>query len=137
MLSGKTLRVASFQPPPAPQSLPLCSPLMTPDAGKFAMAVEEATAVEPLAAVAMLVAQGVGEGVGVGTTTAAQLNASTSTMRLKSTSFDELTTTRILSGVTGEKTNFRSASVLLVTDPPGTVAHAEPVQYCTSKSLTP
>src|ERR1044072_9238486 len=91
-LSGKTLRVPSCQPPPVPQSFPLCSPLMTPEAGKFALAVEEATAVEPLAAVAMLVPQGVGEGVGggvgvgvgvgVGTTAREQLNASTSTTRL-------------------------------------------------------
>src|SRR5215213_4476321 len=86
-LSGKTPRVPSFQPPPAPQSLPLCSPLMTPLAGKFAFAVEEATAVEPFEARATLFRgfvshAGCGVGVGVGTGTGEQLNASISTTRL-------------------------------------------------------
>ena len=36
-LSGKTPRVPSFQPPPAPQLLPSRSPSMTDEAGKFAL----------------------------------------------------------------------------------------------------
>src|SRR5829696_5657206 len=105
MLSGKTLRVPSFQPPPEPQSLPLRSPLMAPDAGKLALTVEEATAVAPFAARATLfegsVSQGVGVGVGVGTTAGAQLKTSISTTRLKRVSFDELTRTRTLLVETG------------------------------------
>src|ERR1041384_1082346 len=56
-LSGKTLRVPSFQPPPVPQLFPLCSPSIAPEAGKFALTVEEATAVAPKEASATLVAQ--------------------------------------------------------------------------------
>src|SRR2546421_13113341 len=89
MLSGKTARVWSFQPPPAPQLLPLCSPSMAPLGGKFALYCEEAVAVEPFVARATFVPQGVGAGVGVGvgvggggTTTGVQLKASISTTRL-------------------------------------------------------
>src|SRR5688500_7124406 len=46
-LSGNVLRVASFQPPPAPQLFPSRSPSMTLDAGKFALNCEEAVAVAP------------------------------------------------------------------------------------------
>src|SRR2546423_13679997 len=90
--SGKTPRVWSFQPPPEPQLLPLCSPSMTPEAGKLALYCEEATAGEPLLAGAMFVPQGVGEGVGVGvgvgvgggggTAAGLELYASISTARL-------------------------------------------------------
>src|SRR5437763_1593637 len=60
-LSGKTPRVPSFQPPPLPQLLPLCSPSITPLAGKLALSCEEATAVAPYEASATLVGQGGGQ----------------------------------------------------------------------------
>src|SRR6266566_3845413 len=61
MLSGYTSRVPSFQPPPLPQLLPLCSPSIAPLAGKFAFTVEDATAVAPYEASATFVGQGGGQ----------------------------------------------------------------------------
>jgi len=53
--------VPSFQPPPLPQLLPLCSPSITPLAGKLALAVEEAIAVAPYEARATLVGHAGGQ----------------------------------------------------------------------------
>src|SRR5882762_2145075 len=113
-LSGKTDGLLSAQPPPLAQSLPLCSPLMTPLAGNAALYCDEALAMDPLAARATLsagMAHGFGVGVGVGVATGiesgVQLKASTSTMRLAALSAAALTTTLILSVVTDAKLNLR------------------------------
>jgi hypothetical protein len=45
--------------------------------------------------------------------------------------------TRIFVVVTGVNVTLRHTSVFPVTLPPGTVAHAVPVQYCTSKLRSP
>src|ERR1700759_4538905 len=62
MLSGKTPRVPSFQPPePETQPAPLGSPLIAALAGKLALTVEDAVAVAPTDASATLVGQTAGQ----------------------------------------------------------------------------
>ena len=87
---------------------------------------------------------GVGVGVGLGATVGVgdgwvdvpALQASSSTIRLKP-SDAELITTRILDVVIGEKVNLRITMLLPLTLPPETLAQAEPVQYWTLKLTRP
>ena len=63
------------------------------------------------------------------------VHASTSATRLQVSA--AVTKTRIFAVVTGAKVNCRHTRLLPVTRPPGTSAHALPVQYCTSKLRSP
>ena len=63
-------------------------------------------------------------------------NASTSTMRVMP-SVAALATTRIFVVVRAEKVIFFQTRLLPVMTPPGTVAQALPVQYCTVNAVVP
>ena len=63
-------------------------------------------------------------------------NTSSSVIRLQVFSAP-CTRIRTRSVARGENVTLRHTRVLPLIDPPGTVCHAEPVQYCTSKAVNP
>src|SRR5688572_32637482 len=79
---------------------------------------------------------GVGAGVGGGFASPSAPHASTSTRRLYTTS-EVLTCTRIFVVCRGAKVIRFHTLLFPATLPPGTVAHAVPVQYCTSNPVAP
>src|SRR5687768_3500370 len=77
-----------------------------------------------------------GAGPGPGSPPDPTPRASISVRRLQP-SAARWTTTRMRVVVSGAKVIARHTRLLLTITPPGTVCHAEPVQYWTVKSLTP
>src|SRR4051812_13333420 len=83
------------------------------------------------------VGTGVPTGVGVGVAACPVVSqASSSVIRLYPARA-LLTTTLTLVVATAPKLSFVQPFFLLVIEPPVTVAHADPFQYCTSKAVMP